>query len=34
MLKKNSSVKEMRKSAELSKPEDKKIEGGDVEEEL
>jgi hypothetical protein len=33
-LKKNSSVKEMRKSAEFSKPEDKKIEGGDAEEEL
>ena len=34
MLKKNNSIKEMRKSAEFSKPEDNKIEGGEVDEEL
>jgi hypothetical protein len=33
LLKKKSSVKEMRKSAEFSKPEDKKIEGGEADEE-
>lgn len=33
MLKKNNSIKEMRKSAEFSKPEDNKIEGGEVDEE-
>jgi hypothetical protein len=31
LLKKNSSVREIRKSAEFSKPEDKNIEGGEEE---
>jgi hypothetical protein len=33
LLKKNNSIKEIRKSAEFSKPEDNKIEGGEVDEE-